>query len=372
MLKPRPGIMDIAPYRGGDAALPGQARVIRLASNESALGPSPLAVRAYRRLSDELHRYPDGGAEALRAAIAARHGLPAEQIVCGAGSDELIALLVRAYAGPGDEVLYSEYGFLMYALAAKGAGATPIAAPERELAADIDALLARVTPRTRILLLANPNNPTGTLLPAAAVRRLQAGLPPDVLLVLDSAYAEYVGDPGYEDGAGLVAAHGNVVMLRTFSKIYGLAALRIGWAYAPPAVVDVLHRLRGPFNTAAPAQAAALAALEDQAHVAAARAHNDRWLPWFRERVLAAGFAAPPGAGNFLLVRFPRGAAGDADAAASFLNARGILPRKLGAYGLGDCLRITVGREDEMALVADALDAFAAIGHNLKRRAAEA
>ena len=255
--KPRAGIMDIAPYVGGKDTIEGRATVMKLSSNEGALGPSPKAQAAYAKAAAELHRYPDGGTEKLRAALGRHYGLDPARIVCGCGSDELLNLLVRAYCGPGDELLYSQYGFLMYALAAKGAGATPIAAPERELAADIDALLARVTPRTRILLLANPNNPTGTLLPAAAVRRLQAGLPPDVLLVLDSAYAEYVGDPGYEDGAGLVAAHGNVVMLRTFSKIYGLAALRIGWAYAPPAVVDVLHRLRGPFNTAAPAQAAA-------------------------------------------------------------------------------------------------------------------
>lgn len=369
MPRVRPGIMDIAPYKGGDSTLPGQQRVIRLASNEGALGPSPHAVRAYRKLSDELHRYPDGGHEALRAAIAAQHNLPAEQIVCGAGSDELISLLVRAYAGPGDEVLHSQYGFLMYAIAAKGAGATPIAAPEREYTADVDALLAHVREPTRVVLLANPNNPTGSLLPAAAVRRLHGGLPTDVLFVLDSAYAEYVEGGDYEDGAALVAAHGNVVMLRTFSKIYGLAALRIGWAYCPPAVADVLNRLRGPFNTNAPAQAAALAALEDRAHVAAAKAHNDRWLPWFSERVAAAGFTALPSAGNFVLVRFPAGPSTNADAACTFLNARGIIPRKVGPYDLGDCLRITIGREDEMEIVAEALAAFAEVGAGLKRRA---
>jgi histidinol-phosphate aminotransferase len=361
--------MDIAPYKGGDSKLPGQQRVIRLASNEGALGPSPQAVRAYRKLSDELHRYPDGGHEALRAAIAAQHLLPAEQIVCGAGSDELISLLVRAYAGPGDEVLHTQYGFLMYAIAAKGAGATPIAAPEREYTADVDALLAHVREPTRVVLLANPNNPTGSLLPAAEVRRLHAGLPRDALFVLDSAYAEYVEDGDYEDGAALVAAHDNVVMLRTFSKIYGLAALRIGWAYCPPAVADVLNRLRGPFNTNAPAQAAALAALEDRAHVAAAKAHNDRWRPWFAERVAAAGFTALPSAGNFLLVRFPAGPSTNADAACTFLNARGIIPRRTGPYDLGDCLRITIGREDEMEIVAEALAAFAEVGAGLKRRA---
>jgi len=371
MLKARPGILDIAPYKGGDWQLSGHQRVIRLASNEGPLGPSPQAIRAYRELADELHRYPDGGQEELRAAIAGQHGLPADQIVCGAGSDELISLLVRAYAGPGDEVLHSEYGFLMYAIAAKGAGATPVAAPERDYTTNIDALLARVTPRTRVVLLANPNNPTGSLLPAGEVRRLHAGLPKDVLLVVDAAYAEYVDSADYEDGAALVAAHDNVVTLRTFSKIYGLAALRLGWAYGPPAVIDVLNRLRGPFNTNAPAQAAALAALADRAHVAAAKAHNDRWLPWFSKRVAAAGFTPLPSAGNFVLVRFPAGAATNADAACAFLNARGILPRKVGAYGLGDCLRITIGRADEMETVAEALDAFAAVSAGLKRRAGE-
>src|SRR5215813_4853215 len=223
MLKPRPGILDIAPYKGGDSKLPGQQRVIRLASNEGPLGPSPHAIRAYRELAEELHRYPDGGQEELRAAIAAQHGLPAEQIVCGAGSDELISLLVRAYAGPGDEVLHSAYGFLMYPIAAKGAGATPVTAPERDYTADVDALLARVTSRTRVVLLANPNNPTGSLLPAAEVRRLNVGLPEGVLLVIDAAYAEYVDTADYEDGAALAGASDNVVMLRTFSKIYGLA-----------------------------------------------------------------------------------------------------------------------------------------------------
>jgi len=369
MLKSRPGIMDIAPYRGGDSQLPGHARVIRLASNEGPLGPSPQAVRAYRDLAGELHRYPDGAHAALRRAISAQYGLDPDRIVCGAGSDELIGLLVRAYAGPGDEVLHSQYGFLMYAISAKGIGAKPVAAPDRDYGADIDAMLARVTPRTRIVFLANPNNPTGSLLPAAEVRRLHAGLPKDVLLVIDAAYAEYVDDADYEDGSALVAAHDNVVMLRTFSKIYGLAALRLGWAYCPHAVADVLNRLRGPFNTNAPAQAAALAALADQAHVGAAKAHNEQWLPWFAERVTAAGFTPLPSAGNFVLVRFGATGATSADAALAFFHGRGILPRSMGPYGLADCLRITIGTSDEMPIVADALAAFAAQGQQHKQRA---
>ncbi len=369
MPKVRPGILDIAPYKGGDASLPGQARVIRLASNESPLGPSPQAVAAYRGLAGELHRYPDGAVAALREALAARYGLDAARIVCGAGSDELIALLARAYAGAGDEVLFSQYGFLMYPIAARGVGAMPVAARERDLATDVDALLARVTPRTRLLFLATPNNPTGHLLPAAELRRLHAGLPADVLLVVDAAYAEYVERADYEDGSALVAAHDNVIMLRTFSKIHGLAALRLGWAWCPPDVAEALNRLRGPFNTSAPAQAAAIAALGDTAHVAAAKAHNDRWLPWFSREVAALGFDPRPSSGNFVLVRFPGGGGLTAEAAAAFLNARSILPRRMGPYGLTDCLRITIGLEDEMRAVVEALGEFAAGGRSAPRRA---
>lgn len=354
----RPGILEIAPYVGGESSLAGRSRVIRLASNEGALGPSPQAVEAYRQMAATLHRYPDGGATALREAIGSRFALDPAAIVCGAGSDELIGLLTRAYAGPGDEVLYSRHGFLMYPIAAQSVGATAVSAPETNLTADVDALLERVGPRTRICFLANPNNPTGSYLPADALRRLHAGLPSDVLLVIDAAYAEYVGRDDYEPGAALVAAHDNVVMTRTFSKIFGLAALRLGWAYCPPAVADVLNRVRGPFNVAAPAQAAAVAALADAHHVARARAHNDRWLPWFRDALAALGFESAPSVGNFVLVRFPKEA--DAAAACDHLNARGIIPRRMGAYGLGDCLRITIGLEAEMRAVVDALAAFAA------------
>jgi histidinol-phosphate aminotransferase len=356
MAQPRPGILDMAPYKGGESRLAGQSRVIKLASNENPLGPSPRAVAAHRALADQLHRYPDGGAEELRQAIAGHHGLPAGQIVCGAGSDELITLLTRGYAGPSDEVLFSQYGFLMYALSAKSVGATPVAAPERAIATDVDALLAKLTPRTRLLFLANPNNPTGSLLPNGEVRRLHAGLPRDVLLVLDSAYAEYVAGDDYRDGAALVRAHDNVVMLRTFSKIYGLAALRIGWAYCPTEVADVLNRLRNPFNVNAPAQAAALAALADRDHVAAGRAHNDRWLPWFRDQLAARGHQVLPSAGNFLLAHFGT----ECDAVIAHLNRRGIIPRPMAPYGLPEHLRITIGLADELQAVLSALDEFAA------------
>ena len=252
-LLPKPGIMDIAPYVGGESELPGIEKPVKLASNESALGPSPRAVEAFRRCADRLHRYPDGSARALRRAIGRRFGLDPEHIVCGNGSDELLALLAKAYAGPGDEVLYSQHGFLMYPIVALACGATPLAAPETGLRADVEALLSRVTSRPRVLFLANPNNPTGSYLTAKEIADLRTRLRPDVLLVIDAAYAEFVGAKDYTPGMELADRGGNVVVTRTFSKIFALSALRLGWAYCPAEVADVLNRLRGPFNINAPA-----------------------------------------------------------------------------------------------------------------------
>jgi histidinol-phosphate aminotransferase len=359
---PRPGILDIAPYVGGEAKAEGVARPIRLASNESALGPSPKAIAAYRALAAEIHRYPDGTAAELRAAIGRRHGLDPERIVCGAGSDELITLLLRAYAGVGDEVLYSRHGFLMYPIGAQAVGATPVAAPERDLHADVDALLARIGPRTRIVLLANPNNPTGTYLGADAMRRLHAGLPSSVLLAIDAAYAEFVDRNDYEPAAGLVDRADNVVMLRTFSKIYALAGLRLGWAYCPPAIVDVLNRIRGPFNVTAPAIAAGIAAVEDGEALDRARAHNARWLPWVSERLAALGLPVTASVCNFVLPRFPDDPRRNAEAGFEFLRARGILTRKMAAYGLPQYLRITIGTGEEMEAVVKALGEFMTMG----------
>ena len=352
--QPRPGILDVAPYVGGESKAEGANRVIRLASNENALGPSPKAIAAYEAEKGALHRYPDGGALALRQAIAAAEGLPAEQIVCGAGSDELIALLVRAYAGPGDEVLTSAHAFLMYGISARTAGAALVAAPETALTADVDALLARVTEKTRILFLANPNNPTGSYISEAALRRLHAGLPPSVLLVIDAAYAEYVTAPDYPQAAGLVEEADNVVMLRTFSKIHALAALRLGWAYGPPAVIDVLNRVRGPFNVGQAAQAAGIAAIGDRGHIARSVEHNNQWRGWFAEAAQAAGVEPLPGVGNFVLLRFPGGQS-QAESALAALKRRGVLLRGVAAYGLANCLRATVGTEEEMRITAEAL-----------------
>ncbi|WP_422364909.1 histidinol-phosphate transaminase [Pelagibius sp.] len=354
--QPRPGILDVAPYVGGESKAEGANRVIRLASNENPLGPSAKAIAAYEAEKGNLHRYPDGGALALRRALAEAEGLDAERIVCGAGSDELIALLVRAYAGPGDEVLYSEHGFLMYGISARTAGATAVSAPEVALTADVDGLLSRVTDKTRLLFLANPNNPTGSYISEAALRRLHAGLPSSVLLVIDAAYAEYVTAADYPRPAALVEEAGNVVMLRTFSKIYGLAALRLGWAYAPAAVVDVLNRVRGPFNVSQAAQAAGLAAIADKDHVAQSVAHNAKWRSWFSEVAAKAGVEPLPSAGNFILLRFPGGQA-EAEGVLADLKARGILVRGVGAYGLANCLRVTIGTEDEMRATAEALQA---------------
>ncbi|MBM3483328.1 MAG: histidinol-phosphate transaminase [Alphaproteobacteria bacterium] len=359
MLTPRPGILDISPYVGGRSHLAGRDSAIKLSSNESALGPSPRAVEAFKAAAEKLHRYPDGGSSALVEAIGRAHGLDSARIVSGAGSDELLQLLTRGYAGPGDEVIFTAHGFLVYPIATRAVGATPVVAPERELTADVDAILARVTPRTRIVFLANPNNPTGTYVAEREVARLRAGLPASVLLVLDAAYAEFVDAPDYRAGVELVDAGDNVVMTRTFSKVYGLAALRLGWAYCPPAIADVLHRIRGPFNVATPAQLAGIEAVRDVAHLAKAREHNARW----RERLSAGlrqrGLNVTPSVANFVLVHFPPDdPKRNAKAAEAFLHARGIIVRNVENYGLPHALRITIGLDHEMEAV---MEAFAAL-----------
>ena len=355
---PRPGIMDIDPYVGGESSLDGRDKIIKLSSNENAFGPSPKAAAAYNDAADELHRYPDGDCRALRQALAALHGLDAARIVCGAGSDELIGLLCQSYAGPEDEVLYSEHGFLMYPIAAKAAGASPVFAPEKDLTADVDALLDQVNDNTRLLFLANPNNPTGTCLAAEELWRLRRGLDDGVILVIDAAYAEFVTDEDYSPGNDLVDGGANVVMTRTFSKIYGLGGVRLGWAYCPTDIAGVLNRMRGPFNVSAPAMAAGVAALDDTEFTDKARKHNETWRAWTAEQLSDLGLEVTPSAGNFVLVRFPTGPGGDAEAADGFLKERGIIVRRMEAYGLGDCLRITIGQEDEMRALVDALAAF--------------
>src|SRR3954451_24839188 len=355
---PGPGILDIAPYVGGEAKVAGVERPIRLASNESALGPSPKAVEAYRALAGEIFRYPDGSAAELREALGRAHGLDPDRIVCGSGSDELIALLQRAYAGPGAEVLYSRHGFLMYPIGTLAVGATPVAVTERDLSGDVDGFLSRVTERTRLVFIANPNNPTGTYLSADELARLHAGLPRHVVLAIDAAYAEFVNRNDYEPGIALVNRAENVVMLRTFSKIYALAGLRLGWAYCPPAIADVLNRIRGPFNVGAPTLAAGIAAVEDIDALRRAQAHNELWLPWLSERLAGLGLELTPSVANFVLPRFPDDPRHNADAAFAFLQSRGILVRKMAGYGLPTHLRITIGTGEEMEMVAAALAEF--------------
>jgi histidinol-phosphate aminotransferase len=354
---PRPGVMAIEAYVGGKSALAGQQRVIKLSSNEGALGPSPRAMQAFSKVAEALHRYPDGSAAELRAAIGRSFGLDPQRIVCGAGSDELIALLTKAYAGPGDEVLYSQYGFVMYPISTHAAGATPVSAPETGYRTDIDALLARANARTKICFVANPNNPTGSYVSGADLRRLREGLPAHTLLVIDAAYAEYVARNDYGDGRELCDAFENVVMLRTFSKIFALGGLRLGWAYAGPAIVDVLNRVRGPFNVSSAAQAAGVAALEDLAFTDKVRAHNDVWMPWFAQQVAALGLEPLPSVGNFVLVRFPSETK-SAAAANAHLNRDGIIPRAVANYGLPDFIRFTIGTEEEMRAVVASLTAF--------------
>jgi histidinol-phosphate aminotransferase len=355
---PRQGILDIAPYVPGTSALPGAHKVIKLSSNETPFGPSPRAVEAYLASVASLSRYPDGSARALREALAKLYGLDPDHIVCGAGSDELLNLLATAYLGPGDEAIYSEHGFLVYRIAILARGATPVVAPETDLTADVDAILARVTPATRMVFIANPNNPTGTYLPFDQVKRLRAGLPEDVLLVLDAAYAEYVRANDYEAGIELVTTTDNTVMTRTFSKIYGLAYLRLGWAYCPTAVANALNRIRGPFNVSGPAIAAGVAALQDHAHTQRAVEHNDVWRERMAEALSGLGLGVTPSAANFLLLHFPKGNGKSAPEADNYLHARRIILRRVAEYGFPNALRMTIGTEEENRTVLDALSSF--------------
>ena len=356
--QPRPGVLDIDPYVPGKSAAPGVARVFKLSSNETPLGPSPKAIAAYRAVSERLEDYPDGAVTALRAAIGRTFGLDLNRIVCGAGSDDLLNLLADAYLADGDEAIYTTHGFLVFPIATFGSGAKPVVAAEKNYTADVDAILARLSERTRIVFLANPNNPTGTYIPFDEVKRLHKALPPQVLLVLDAAYAEYVRRNDYEAGIELVATSENVVMCRTFSKIYGLAALRLGWMYGPAHVVDAINRIRGPFNVNSAAMAAGIAAIEDAAHVETARAHNDRWLAWLTQEIGKLGLTVTPSVANFVLIHFPATRGRTAEEADAFLTKRGLILRHVKAYHLPNALRMTVGSEEANKLVVAALAEF--------------
>ncbi len=356
--EPRPGVLAINPYIPGKSSAPGAAKVFKLSSNETPLGPSLKAIEAYRAVASHLQDYPDGSASELREAIGRTFGLDPARIICGAGSDDLLNLLARAYLADGDEAIHTTHGFLVYPIATLGTGAKPVVAPEKEFTADVDAILSAVTPKTKIVFVANPNNPTGTYLPFDEVKRLHRALPAHVLLVLDAAYAEYVRRNDYESGIELVATSDNVVMCRTFSKIYGLAALRLGWMYGPAHVVAAINRIRGPFNVSAPAIAAGIAALSDPAHTEQARVHNERWLAWLTEEIGKLGLKVTPSVANFILIHFPTMAGKTAKDAEAMLTARGLVLRAVGAYKLPNALRMTVGSEEANRLVVETLAQF--------------
>ncbi|MWD26630.1 histidinol-phosphate transaminase [Aquicoccus sp. SCR17] len=355
-IEPQPGIMEIALYQGGQSHVDGVTNVVKLSSNENPFGPSEATLEAYRRAAYELHRYPSSDHAALREAIAEVHGLDPARIICGAGSDEVIAFLCQCYAGPGTEVIHTEHGFAMYRISALAAGATPVEVKERERVTDVDAILAAVTDATRLVFIANPNNPTGTMIGEAEVARLADALPPHVLLVLDGAYAEYV--EGFDGGAALVDARENVVMTRTFSKLYGLGGLRIGWGYGPAAVIDVLNRVRGPFNLSSAALAAAEAAVRDRAYAERCREENARLRQWLAEALAGHGVPCDTSMANFILARFAD--ADEAEACDAYLKSQGLIVRKVGGYNLPHCLRITVGDESSCRQVAHAIGRFKA------------
>ena len=370
---PKPGILDIELYVGGRSAVPGMAKVYKLSSNESPLGPSPAALAALTAAAQHLELYPDGNSRLLRDAIGKIYGLdPARIVVGGEGSGPLLTMIANAYLMPGDEAIFSAHAFLLYDIATRANSARPVVVAEkttnRGIKIDVDAMLAAVTEKTRIVYLANPNNPTGSYISREEMKRLHAGLPANVLLVIDAAYGEFVDAPDYDIGLELAQTQSNVVMTRTFSKIHGLAALRLGWAFVPQAVADVLNRIRGPFPTSPFQQQAGAAAIADTAHVARAAAHNAQWRQWLTQEIRALGLRVDDSVANFVLVHFAPGGeaanekigAKDAKAADAFLVARGVILRGVGAYGLPDCLRLTVGTEEANRAVVAALRDFVA------------
>ena len=356
--QPRPGVLAIDAYVPGRSTAPGVAKVFKLSSNETPLGPSPHAIEAYKAAGAHLQDYPDGSASELREAIGRAFGLDPERIICGAGSDDLLNLLARTYLADGDEAIHTTHGFLVYPIATLGTGATPVVAPETAYTASVDAILACVTKKTKVVFLANPNNPTGTCLPFDEIKRLHRGLPPHVLLVLDAAYAEYVVRNDYEAGIELVATSDNVVMTRTFTKIHGLANLRLGWMFAPAPIVDAVNRIRGPFNVSGSAIAAGIAAIEDIEHQERSRAHNTRWLAWLTQEIGKLGLQVTPSVANFVLIHFPETKGRTAQDADAFLTARGLILRYVAAYKLPNALRLSVGTEEANRLVVAALKDF--------------
>jgi histidinol-phosphate aminotransferase len=354
--QPKDWIMAIHPYVPGKSTTESGTKAAKLSSNENPLGTSDLARAAFAAHQGGLERYPDAGASDLREAIAAHNGLDPARIIYGNGSDEVLHLAAGAFAGPGDEVIYVKYGFAVYEIATRRVGATPVIASDDDYATDVDAILATVTERTRIVFLANPNNPTSTYSTRAEIARLHAGLPGHVLLVLDHAYAEYIGEEEDDGGLALARTASNVLVTRTFSKIYGLAAERIGWGYASAEIIDAMHRIRLPFSITVAGQAAAIAAIKDQAFVDRSRAHNAQWRTWLSEEVAKlgnAGLRAKESKANFLLILFEGKVS--AETAYKRLMDLGYITRWLPGQGLAQGLRITIGTEAETRGVAAAL-----------------
>lgn len=355
---PKPGILDIAPYVGGKSRIDGVAEPMKLSSNENMLGAGSKAREAFQAAVANIHIYPDGRATRLRAAVAEHHGLEPERLIFGNGSDEVFALLNQCYLTPGDNIVTGQYGFLAYRISALANQATVKLAPEPDYKATPEALLAQVDDRTRIVYVSSPSNPTGSYNTAEEIRALHAGLSPDVLLVIDEAYAEYVAEPDWETSFPLARDSANIVVTRTFSKIHGLGGLRIGFGYAPLPVAEAVDRIRLPFNVSVPGIEAAIAAMGDEAHQKASRELIHSWRPRLTQAIRGFGFEVLPSAGNFVLVKFAD--ADQAAAANAHLNTRGVIVRPVGGYGLPQCLRITVGAEDQNRAVIDALSEFAA------------
>lgn len=351
-------IYEIEPYVPGKSKAEGGGETVKLSSNETPFGPSPRAISAFTKACDSLELYPDGSARQLREALGAYHGIDPDRIVCGAGSDEVLNLLAQAYLSKGDEAIYTEHGFLVYPIAIMANEAIPVIAKETDLTADVDKILACVSDRTRMVFIANPNNPTGTYLPSKELERLRASLPDDVILVIDGAYAEYVTSGDYDAGIELVSNNSNVVMTRTFSKVYGLASLRLGWAYCPEDIADVLNRIRGPFNVSGPAIAAGVASIEDDAFMRQSTKHNAEWLGTLSATLRGLGIEVTPSVANFLLLHFPPSGEKTAARADQFLLQNGIVLRRLENYKLPNALRATIGSKEANEKLIAALRTF--------------
>lgn len=354
---PKASIADLAAYKPTSYPKSLQ-RIIRLNLNEGALGPSPKAMEALAGIASQIHTYPAVAASGLAEAIGERHGIDPSRIILGCGSDELIQVLTQAYLEPGDEVIHTQYGFLLFPMATKIAGGVPVSAPDIGFTASVDAILERVTERTKIVFLANPNNPTGTHVPTDEVRRLRAALPSRVLLVLDAAYAEYVQRNDYTAGIELVEETDNTVMLRTFSKMYGMAGLRLGWAYCPAEIAATLYAVKPPYGVNTPALAAGIAAVRDLEFQERSVAHNAAWLPWLQDEFKKLGLEPYPSVTNFFITRFPTEAGRTAAEARDFLAKRGIMVRSMSDYGEHEFIRVSIGQEDENRAVVQGLADF--------------